>query len=325
MESLINVLLLIFISSSLFFLSQALTPAGTIERVTKQQLLASIPPSHEPTPTGSSQLFLTSPSGKYGVFLVRRETSIGAGGFGSDFCYIQVQDSGISVWESECTPVSNVNTCSLMFSDAGLEIFDGSRSAWDGDVDGEDLETLELLDIGDMRIRDKDGEQVWKASDNPIVNQNCGSIGAPGLAPALPPFASPIHGDDDQGPFGQPAPVVTTTPVVNNVNPGLPTAAAAPGLAAAAPGVAADEEQQQQQQELDNPKQGLSNHPLSAGLNQPYSNSLNQPFGGAAGAAVNQQPLLDNTPFDSGCSREKALNFGVALVITVLGCLGFIF
>ncbi|KAF8377820.1 hypothetical protein HHK36_031205 [Tetracentron sinense] len=88
-----------------------------------------------------------------------------------------------------------------MFSDAGLEIFDGSQSVWDTDADGERLETSVLLDSGDMLIRDQDGELVWKASDNPIANQNCGSIGAPGLSPPNPPSASPISRGNP--PFGQ--------------------------------------------------------------------------------------------------------------------------
>ena len=104
------------------------------------------------------------------------------------------------MWESECAAVSNVNACTLLFSDADLEIFDGSRSTWDSDADGDYLERLDLIYAGDMQIRDKEGELAWKANDNPIVNQNCGSIGSPGLAPETPPFATPIEEDT---PFGQ--------------------------------------------------------------------------------------------------------------------------
>ncbi|OVA18550.1 hypothetical protein BVC80_1831g87 [Macleaya cordata] len=317
-------ILVIFLSSSILLSSvHSLAPAGTSERITKQQLLASLPPTtHEiTTPTGASQLFLTSPSGKYSVFLLRRETSIGAGGFGSDFCYIQVQESGVSVWESECTPVSNVNTCSLVFSDAGLEIFDGSNSAWDNDVDGDDLETLELMDSGDMQIRDKDGELVWKASDNPIINQNCGSIGAPEMSPALPPFASPIHGDDDQGPFGQPA--------VNDNNNNNNNQAAAGGLVPQQPQLGVPEQHQNQQKE---PTEELQLEPAPShipqlqggGLNQPapFSSALNhheddQHFG-ASSSHEQQQPLIDNTPFDSGSPREKQFKVGVTLLVSLV-------
>ena len=261
--------LLIFLSSSLH-LGYALSPAGTIERSTKQQVLASLPPSHETTQlSGSSQLFLTSPSGRYEAFFLRRETSFGAGGFGNDFCYIQVQESGRSVWESECASVSNVNTCTLLFSDAGLEIFDGSRSAWDSDADGDHLQMLDLLDAGDMQIRDEEGELAWKASDNPVVNQNCGSIGAPGLAPETPPFATPI---EEKTPFGQ---------------------------------------DQQQQPQLGDSQQGLA-QPLSA-FNQPFS-SLNQPFG----ANINQQGLVDNTPYDSGAQKETKLTTTIAIALVSL-------
>ncbi|XP_019055012.1 PREDICTED: uncharacterized protein LOC109115433 [Nelumbo nucifera] len=271
---------LIFLFSSLL-LVQAATPPGTIERTARQQLLASIPPIHEATPTsGSSQLFLTSPSGKYSAFLLRRETSFGAGGFGNDFCYIQVQDeSGQSVWESECASVSNVNSCTLVFSDAGLEIFDGSRSSWDTNADGEQLETLEMLDKGDMQIRDKDGNLIWKASDNPISNQNCGSIGAPGLAPALPPFAKPISNGNLH--FGQ----------------------------------SANNQGQNSQLGDQQPLEQLGDH-----LNhQPYS-APNQPFG-ANQQQQQQQPLIDNTPFDSGSSR---IRFTLIPLLTLMTCFGFI-
>ncbi|KAJ4962658.1 hypothetical protein NE237_022597 [Protea cynaroides] len=203
-------LFLILLSSSFVFLAHALSPAGTIDRTVKQQILASLPPEHEGTnPTtipssGSSQLFLISPTGKYAAFLLRRPTMVGAGGLGNDFCNIQVQEAGQSVWESDCASVSSGNTCSLVFDDRGLEIFDGSNSMWNTDADADNfLETLELVDSGDMRLRDKDGNLAWKASDKPKNNQNCGSIGSPGLAPETPPFAKPV---ENRSPFGQPAP-----------------------------------------------------------------------------------------------------------------------
>ncbi|KAK9129498.1 hypothetical protein Sjap_009985 [Stephania japonica] len=277
-------------------IAQAVAPVGTIERSTKQQILASIPPpGHEAIPP---QLFLTSTAGAYSAFLLRRETSQGAGGFGSDFCYIQVQDhSGSSVWESECTPVSNVNTCTLVLSDAGFEIFDGSRSAWDSDVDVDEhvhLERLELMDTGDMQMRDNEGELSWKASDSPASNQNCGSVGAPGQAPAHPPFAAPIH--SNKGPFGQPQPV--------NSQPQQPLAAPAQPTthfygSPLQPGPAGLPQQVGSNQPIPVPAadadQPLPGQPLSAGLNQPI---------GVLGNS--QQPnLVDNTPFDSGSMRDK--------------------
>lgn len=172
---------------------------GVIERTTKQQILTTIPPA-----AAAAQLFITSASGKFQGYFLRRGTAPGAGGYGNDFCYVQIQGpSGESVWESECTPVSNVNACTLVFSDAGLEVFDGSNSAWDTDVDDDEhLETMVLLDVGDMQIRDKGGELAWKAADHPRINQECGSLGAPGLAYAHAPFSHPIGGDRTV--FGQP-------------------------------------------------------------------------------------------------------------------------
>ncbi|KAG8040774.1 hypothetical protein GUJ93_ZPchr0792g7100 [Zizania palustris] len=192
-------------------------PPGTIERITKQQILASIPPPghgdggatiHPPV------LFLTSPSGKYAAYFVRSHTMPGAGGLGADFCYVEVVDTsaheaaatGGSVWESECRPVSTVNTCTLLFSYHGLEVFDGSEEVWHGETntDGTNfLQRLELVDDGDMRIRDKDGELAWRASDEPRHAQRCGAPGSPGLATALPPFAEPIGAHSSNLPFGQ--------------------------------------------------------------------------------------------------------------------------
>ncbi|GMY28252.1 Glutamyl-tRNA(Gln) amidotransferase subunit A protein [Fagus crenata] len=300
--------LLIFLSSSLFP-SQSLTPAATIDRTTKQLVLASLPASHETTPTSSSssQLFLTSPSGEYAAYLLRRETSSGAG---SDFCYIQVQEGSVSIWVSKCTSISNVNTCSLVFSDAGLEIFDGSQSSWNIKANGNHLKSLNLVDSGDMHIRDKDGKLVWKASDNPTINQNCGSqLGSHELlAPALPsPFATPISNKTPSS--GQSL----------NSQEGQ------------------SELGYQQEQETGYPQQGLNqplsgfnqpfsspNQPLSgfnqpisstnqplSGFNQPFS-SINQPFG-----TNNQQGLMGNTPLNNGVSGKNAFMQGVVLVCLI--------
>ncbi|KAK8966950.1 hypothetical protein KSP40_PGU001243 [Platanthera guangdongensis] len=179
---------------------------GTIDRTTKQQIITTLTPG-EPSTT---EPFLTSPGGKYAAHFLRRATVPGAGGFGNDFCYIQIQDSGTgeSMWESDCAPVSTSNACSLVFSDSGLDIFDGSSSAWStgaASANGNPLRTLELVDEGDMRIRDNAGELAWKASDDPRQNQNCGEPGSPGLSPALPPFAEPVGGSTNM-PFGQQQP-----------------------------------------------------------------------------------------------------------------------
>ncbi|KAF0930434.1 hypothetical protein E2562_032775 [Oryza meyeriana var. granulata] len=201
----------VLLSSSL---AAAVTgPPGTIERVTKQQILASIPPGgHGAGDVHPPVLFLTSPSGKYAAYFVRSHTVPGAGGLGADFCYVEVVSTkageaaaGVSVWESECRPVSTVNTCTLLFSWHGLEVFDGSTEVWHGETntDGTNfLQRLELVDDGDMRIRDKDGELAWRASDEPRHAQHCGAPGSPGLATAFPPFAEPIGAHSSDLPFG---------------------------------------------------------------------------------------------------------------------------
>ncbi|RCV45643.1 hypothetical protein SETIT_9G470800v2 [Setaria italica] len=276
-------------------------PAGTIQRVTKQQILASIPPHWDENPV----LFLTSPSGKYAAYFMRSQTTPGAGGLGADFCYVEVLDTtapgaeGRSVWESECLAVSTVNTCALVFSWKGLEVFDGSTSVWHThDTKSDDqnfLETLQLVDQGDMRILDKGGELAWKASDEPRAAQHCGMPGSPGLASALPPFAEPIgHGSSDL-PFG------------------FGQGAGGVGVG----GVAQPEA------------------PLAAPLPQPELPLAPLPqeadeFGGAAAAAAAQgqagagageafgfgnQPLVDNSPYDSG-----ALKHGFSLLISLAFC-----
>jgi hypothetical protein len=170
------------------------------------------------------------------------------------------------MWESECAPSSTANTCTLLFTWNGLEIFDGSNSLWDtGAASSDDnfLLSLELVDQGDMRIHDKDGELAWKASDKPRVDQHCGMPGSPGLAPALPPFAEPI-GRDNNFPFGQ--------------SQQLPQAANPINLGGAG--------------------QGL--------LHQPNSEAATANIGVGQSFGFSSQPLVDNTPYDSGCYKKKS-------------------
>ncbi|KAJ1262527.1 hypothetical protein BS78_09G115000 [Paspalum vaginatum] len=292
-------------------LAAATAPLGTIERVTKQQILASIPPGG-----GPPVLFLTSPSGKYAAYFVRTHTVPGAGGLGADFCYVEIiatttagahggtlegegdaAAGGTSVWESECRPISTVNTCALLFSWDGLEVFDGSEEVWHGETntDGTNfLETLELVDDGDMRIRDKDGELAWRASDEPRHAQHCGAPGSPGLATALPPFAEPIGAHSSNLPFGQ-------EPDGNGHSAELPQAADVGGGAAAFGGstvVGAD----------------------GTGLGQGQHDAAAE--GGAVSGTdgFGAQPLVDNSPYDSGAWKEVhgAHITVVALCVSVL-------
>ncbi|XP_042493155.1 uncharacterized protein LOC122072809 [Macadamia integrifolia] len=330
-------LFLILLSSSFVFLAHALSPTGTIDRTTKQQILASLPP--KVVPSGSSQLFLTSPSGKYAAFLLRRPTMLGAGGFGNDFCYIQVQEAGQSMWESDCAPVSSENTCSLVFDDSGLEIFDGSNSMWNTDADVDNfLETLELVDSGDMRLRDKDGRLAWRASDNPQANQNCGSMGSPGLAPETPPFAKPVQ---NNAPFGQPGPIQEQQlPAPVGMGPvslgpvGLGVGGVGAPLTQPPQGQVGFEEppqpqpqpQSDQPQFQTQPQLGLNQPPSSTAFNYQPLSSVNQPqpFGG--GSNYQRQPLVDNNPFDSGTSGNSPFKYGgIALVsiVTLMAYYGF--
>lgn len=318
--------ILLFCSS----LASATPAAGTLERETKQQILASIPPGGaEPV------LFLTSPSGKYAAYFVRTHTVPGAGGLGADFCYVQVADTssahnggeggiGASVWESECRPISTVNTCALVFSWDGLEVFDGAEEVWHGETnrDGTNfLETLELVDDGDMRIRDKDGELAWRASDEPRHAQRCGAPGSPGLSSALPPFAEPIGAHSSDLPFG-------LEPDGNGHSAAeLPAAAAGPGGLPQAADVDDDGALVGAGAGATAPAAGTDDPAAAfgaAGLGQGGHDAA-----AAAGGAVGfgNQPLVDNSPFDSAASMDgqgaRAAAMAVALCVSaMLGAMG---
>ncbi|BAF11453.1 uncharacterized protein [Oryza sativa Japonica Group] len=289
----------------------ATSPTGTIQRETKQQILASIPPHWQENPV----LFLTSPSGKYTAYFLRSQTAPGAGGLGADFCYVEVLDTsdpgaeGRSVWESECLAVSTVNTCSLVFSWKGLEVFDGSNSVWhthDTQSDSQNfLETLELVDEGDMRILDKGGELAWKASDEPRAAQHCGMPGSPGLASAFPPFAQPIgHGSSDL-PFG----FGNGDHVAGN---GIGGGAVAQPELPVAP--------------VPQPELPLAPVPQEADLGgaagvEPQGQGVGQTsFGFGA------QPLVDNSPYDSGAWKQvggcSLTAIGVGFILNVAIAMG---
>ncbi|KAG2542163.1 uncharacterized protein LOC120692364 [Panicum virgatum] len=282
-------------------------PAGTIQRVTKQQILASIPPHWDENPV----LFLTSPSGKYAAYFMRSQTAPGAGGLGADFCYLEVLDTtapgaeGRSVWESECLAVSTVNTCALVFSWNGLEVFDGSTSVWhthDAQSDEHNfLETLQLVDQGDMRILDKGGELAWKASDEPRAAQHCGMPGSPGLTSALPPFAEPIgHGGSSDLPFGD-------------------------GNGADGAGVGAGSVAQPEAPLPPLPQPELPLAPLPQEEDELGGAAATGQAGASAGQVFGfgNQPLVDNSPYDSGALKHGcslvgisvALGFGVAVAM----------
>ncbi|XP_042467171.1 uncharacterized protein LOC122050318 [Zingiber officinale] len=275
----------------------AAIPSGTILRKIKQQILATLPPN---CPPNSAVPFLASPSGKFIASLVRLGTAPGAGGLGNDFCFIQVHDSatGAAAWESSCQPVSSANACSLVLCDLGIAVFDGSRDAWDTGADSSNNfpASLELVDLGDMRVIDKDGELVWKASDEPRVNQRCGLPGSPGLSTGEPPFVGPIGGRSNP-PFGQTQPIGNNVinsgsdnqlPITPNPNPDTTIP-----LSPEPEPLAGDE--------------GLA--PAKVGFGQELK--------GLGIGAEHQQPLVDNSPYDSGSSRKEAL-LGLLFVALVL-------
>ena len=111
---------------------------------------------------------------------------------------MQDAGTGASTWESECAQVSIADDCSAVFSASGLELFDGNTPTWNTGVHAADVESLELGDEGDLKIRTREGEIVWRDSDSPLVNQKCG------VASGVPSFATPVDGSTKQ-PFGEPS------------------------------------------------------------------------------------------------------------------------
>ncbi|KAK3424931.1 hypothetical protein EUGRSUZ_F01669 [Eucalyptus grandis] len=291
-----------------FAASLAQSGAGTIHRTKDQLLLASLQPSTGTTSTSpgsiSSQLFLTSPSGSSAAYLVRPVNS--ASSSDNDYCYIQVQGGGSAVWKSTCASVSQANTCSLVLSGSGLEIFDGSQSSWRTNVNGghrRNPETLLLLDGGDLHIRDQSGRIVWTASESQAVGQTCGSFGTPRENFAFSPFGSPSYEDKPES------------------LPSSSSSSSSP-LRQSLDQIGEESEMgynnnyQQQQETMNYPQQQMPNRPSLTGFNQPFS-TQNQPFG-----ASNQDGLADNGPFENGVS-EKRLRISVVLgsLFTLLGCL----
>ncbi|GJN08485.1 hypothetical protein PR202_ga26411 [Eleusine coracana subsp. coracana] len=299
-------------------------PAGTLQRVTKQHILASIPPHWDENPV----LFLTSPSGKYAAYFVRTQTTPGAGGLGADFCFVQVLDTsapgeeGRSVWESDCMAVSTVNTCALVFSWEGLEVFDGSNSVWhtqNAESDsGNFLETLQLVDQGDMRILDKGGELAWKASDQPRAAQHCGMPGSPGLNSPLPTFAEPVGTTEDL-PFGAEGGAgVRVGGVGIGVGGGV---APQPELPVAPSPVDADQYGGAVVPQPDLPlapfpAQGAGQF-AAVGQGQVVEN-VGHTFG------FGNQPLVDNSPYDSGAMKNgfSVVGFALALGLSVAAAMG---
>ncbi|XP_048131240.1 uncharacterized protein LOC125313942 [Rhodamnia argentea] len=295
-STLLSLLALLF---SHFAASLAQSGVGAIQRTKDQLLLASLQPSTEATSTSpgsiSSQLFLTSPSGISAAYLVRPVNSASAGGH--DYCYIQIQGGGSAVWKSTCASVSQANSCSLVFSGSGLEIFDGSRSSWRTNVDGghrHNPETLLLLDGGDLQIRDQSGRIVWMASGSQAVDQNCGSFGTPRENFASPPFGSPSY-------KGEPESLSSSSS--SSLGQSLDHNGEESEMGY-------DNNYQQQQETMNYPQQ----QSLS-GFNQPFS-TLNQPFG-----ASNQEGLVDNGPFENGVSeRRLMISFVLCSSIILLAC-----
>ncbi|CAN6485345.1 unnamed protein product [Victoria cruziana] len=172
--------------------------SSTIDRTRREQLITSLPSSANDGSSGISQQFIVSPSGRYGGLFVR-QTATGSQltSYGQDYCYIRIVGSGQILWESECAPVRTMERCYLVFSDFGLEIYDGKKSVWYSNADGVKLQTLMMLNNGDLQIRDEGDQVAWKASDYQSSGHRCS-------ASSYSPYASPLPTDVPQPAFDQP-------------------------------------------------------------------------------------------------------------------------
>ncbi|GLJ20964.1 hypothetical protein SUGI_0383050 [Cryptomeria japonica] len=206
---------------------------GSIVRTQTQQVLAalntpngnSVPviqgsgSSVVNTPAGNgftvTQPFLTSQSGTFTSMLVRKQTNPGIGGLGLDYCYVDVINTAAqqSIWESPCQGVTTTSPCILLLTDDGLQINDGNNEVWNNGADN--YQSLILLESGELRMVDNNGQSSWSANDDPLVNQNCGTALSPGSLPFIQPaFSSPLQVDL---PNGQPVfsqPLVSANPLI---------------------------------------------------------------------------------------------------------------
>ncbi|KAJ7538518.1 hypothetical protein O6H91_11G052400 [Diphasiastrum complanatum] len=99
-----------------------------------------------------------------------------------DYCSIDVQFTGVWIWESECTKISKGNNCSVALSkDGDLQVLDGSSVAWSTNTSGKGVQFIELLNSGDLALLDSSNATVWKISDHNFknVDQVC-SAATPG-------------------------------------------------------------------------------------------------------------------------------------------------
>ncbi|GLJ20966.1 hypothetical protein SUGI_0383070 [Cryptomeria japonica] len=163
------------------------------------------------TPAGNgftvTQPFLTSQSGTFTAMLVRKQTNPGLGGLGLEYCYVDVINTAAqqSIWESPCQAVTTTSPCILLLTDDGLQINDGNNEVWNNGADN--YQSLVLLESGELRMVDNNGQSAWSGNDDPLVNQNCGTALSPGSLPFIQPaFSSPLEADlpNGQSVFNQP-------------------------------------------------------------------------------------------------------------------------
>jgi hypothetical protein len=178
-----------------------------------------------------------------------------------------------------------------------------------------------------MRIRDKDGELAWRASDEPRHAQHCGAPGSPGLATALPPFAEPLGAHSSNLPFGMEPDGnghSADLPQAADVGTGAATFGGAAGVVA--PGVGEGEANAAAAEAGSGAAgvgggAGVAGPGLGAGEHDAAAEE------GGAVAGFDPQPLVDNSPYDSGAWKEgrgaHIAAIGVALCVSaVLGTMG---
>lgn len=215
--------------------AQVVAAVGTIQRTQIHQVLAALTtPSVNSgvgvsttagplsTPLTATQVFMTSQSGTFTAMLIRQQTNAAVGGLGTDYCYIDVINTAAqqTVWESPCKSVTTTNPCILQLANNGLEVMDGNnRDVWNNGASN-NYQSLVLLENGALQLVDKNGQTVWSSTNEPLVNQNCGTTLRPGSSPFInPPFSSPLQAQlpNGQAVFAQP--FTTANPIVGSAPP----------------------------------------------------------------------------------------------------------
>ncbi|KAJ0966979.1 hypothetical protein J5N97_023896 [Dioscorea zingiberensis] len=198
-------------------------------------------------------------------------------------------------------------------------------------TEGSPSVTLELVDDGDLRIFNEDVVMAWEATNEPLATQGCAStLETPSLVPETDPFIVSPPPPELVPVLAPPppelAPVLDTPPpeLVPVLAPPPPELApvlappvSSPVVAPSSPGLLPGSGSP-----LTPASNGGSGLPFGKPVPGGGLSSVNQPVGLGGGQGQGQgQPLVDNTPYDSGSwiGRDNYwFGVGLALLLHVL-------